>query len=108
MLLDTGWRFRLGDQENAFEKNFSDADWREVALPHDWSVEYPKDRISPAARVMLSAAPHGTAGISLFRQAQRERKFFSALTAFTKTARSGLTAIISAGARTDIYLSGMI
>lgn len=46
MLLDTNWRFHLGDLENAFEKNYADtgADWREVTLPHDWSVEYPKDR----------------------------------------------------------------
>lgn len=44
MLLDTNWRFHLGDLENAFEKNHADADWRQVTLPHDWSVEYPKDR----------------------------------------------------------------
>lgn len=44
MLLDTNWRFHLGDLENAFEKNYTDTDWRQVMLPHDWSIEYPKDR----------------------------------------------------------------
>ncbi len=44
MLLNTNWCFHLGDQENAFEKNYADTDWRQVTLPHDWSVEYPKDR----------------------------------------------------------------
>lgn len=44
MLLDTNWRFYLGDLENAYEKNYSDTDWRQVSVPHDWSVEHPKDR----------------------------------------------------------------
>lgn len=44
MLLNTNWYFHLGDEENAFEKNYSDADWQQVTLPHDWSVQYPKDR----------------------------------------------------------------
>ncbi len=44
MLLDTNWRFHLGDLENAFEKNYADTDWRQVTLPHDWSIEHPKDR----------------------------------------------------------------
>ena len=44
MLLNTNWYFHLGDKENAFEKNYGDADWQQVTLPHDWSVQYPKDR----------------------------------------------------------------
>ncbi len=44
MLLDTNWYFHLGDLENAYEKNYADTNWRQVTLPHDWSVEYPKDR----------------------------------------------------------------
>ena len=44
MLLDTNWRFHLGDLENAFEKSYADTDWRQVTLPHDWSIEHPKER----------------------------------------------------------------
>ncbi len=44
MLLNENWYFHLGDIENAFEKSYADMDWRQVTLPHDWSVEYPKDR----------------------------------------------------------------
>lgn len=64
LLLDFGWRFHLGDADDAkkdfdfgaassFSKsgrlfaasraNFDDSQWREVDLPHDWAVELPFD-----------------------------------------------------------------
>jgi beta-galactosidase len=38
-LIDEGWRFHRGDIANAQEVNFKDNDWRNVDLPHDWSIE---------------------------------------------------------------------
>uniref|UniRef100_UPI003B3A1483 sugar-binding domain-containing protein n=1 Tax=Spirosoma sp. TaxID=1899569 RepID=UPI003B3A1483 len=34
-----GWRFYLGDEPNAKNATFADADWRKLTLPHDWSIE---------------------------------------------------------------------
>src|SRR5690242_12195840 len=39
ILIDEGWRFHRGDIENAQQVNFKDNDWRDVDLPHDWSIE---------------------------------------------------------------------
>jgi len=33
------WAFLLGDERDAWKKGFEDAAWREVAVPHDWSIE---------------------------------------------------------------------
>ncbi len=38
-LFDDDWRFRLGDTVGAERPEFSDAGWRVLDLPHDWSVE---------------------------------------------------------------------
>ncbi len=39
-----GWRFSLDDQSTYSEKNYDDSQWREVNLPHDWSVEFSFDK----------------------------------------------------------------
>jgi beta-galactosidase len=39
--LDTGWRFRLGDDQGASQPGFDDHGWRALDLPHDWSIEGP-------------------------------------------------------------------
>lgn len=39
--LTEGWRFHLGDCEGAWYQGFDDSSWREVMIPHDWSVEAP-------------------------------------------------------------------
>lgn len=36
---DKGWKFSLGDIENAQNVTFKDAAWRTLDLPHDWSIE---------------------------------------------------------------------
>lgn len=33
------WRFFLGDDRNAWQKDYDDSQWRPVTVPHDWSVE---------------------------------------------------------------------
>ena len=36
---DAGWKFHLGDVAGAEKTSFSDNKWRELDLPHDWSIE---------------------------------------------------------------------
>jgi beta-galactosidase len=45
---DADWRFHLGEVKGAEAADFSDADWRKLDLPHDWMIEQPFDRKSPA------------------------------------------------------------
>lgn len=39
ILFDYGWRFHRGDVQNGESINFDDNGWREIDLPHDWSIE---------------------------------------------------------------------
>ena len=41
--LNDGWRFHLGDAADAYYMGYDDRGWRQVAVPHDWAVEYPFD-----------------------------------------------------------------
>ncbi|MFY9152186.1 MAG: glycoside hydrolase family 2 TIM barrel-domain containing protein [Prolixibacteraceae bacterium] len=36
---DAGWKFFLGDVHGADSANFDDSQWRNIDLPHDWSIE---------------------------------------------------------------------
>jgi beta-galactosidase len=38
-LFDAGWRFHRGDAPGAESPDFDDSAWRQIDLPHDWSVE---------------------------------------------------------------------
>lgn len=38
-LFDYNWKFFQGDTASARSKDFNDADWRNLDLPHDWSIE---------------------------------------------------------------------
>jgi beta-galactosidase len=38
---DFGWKFFKGDAPGAQQPDFTDAPWRSVDLPHDWSIEGP-------------------------------------------------------------------
>jgi beta-galactosidase len=42
------WRFRLGDVNNAQDPGFNDSHWRQLNLPHDWSIEGAFDEKAPA------------------------------------------------------------
>ena len=39
--LDSAWRFWLGDDPAARQPDFDDTKWRQVDLPHDWTIESP-------------------------------------------------------------------
>ena len=41
---DFGWKFLRGDAPGAQAMQYSDAAWRDVDLPHDWSIEGPFDK----------------------------------------------------------------
>ncbi len=36
---DTGWKFFRGDIDGAEKPSFNDQSWRNIDLPHDWSIE---------------------------------------------------------------------
>ena len=38
-LFDYDWKFYLGDTASAKLKDFNDKGWRNLDLPHDWSIE---------------------------------------------------------------------
>jgi beta-galactosidase len=43
-----GWKFYLGDASGANAKVFNDAAWRNLSVPHDWSIEFPFNQNSAA------------------------------------------------------------
>ena len=46
---DFGWKFFKGDASGAQQTDFADKSWRDVDLPHDWSVEGPINEKPPMA-----------------------------------------------------------
>lgn len=38
-LFDLNWKFRQGDISSAIEVDYNDTLWRNLDLPHDWSIE---------------------------------------------------------------------
>lgn len=55
ILFNDGWKFHRGDVSNADKPSFNDADWIEVDLPHDWSIEGPYDEKWASATAYLPA-----------------------------------------------------
>ena len=46
-MLDDQWKFLLGDPADAQNPDFADSAWRDVTLPHDWSIEGQFDAKAP-------------------------------------------------------------
>ncbi len=46
-VFDYDWKFTLDDPQDAQTSEFDDSSWRDVDLPHDWSIEGPYDRNAP-------------------------------------------------------------
>ncbi len=46
--LDASWRFLKSDATGAEAPGFVDAAWRQLDVPHDWSIEGPFDEKNPA------------------------------------------------------------
>jgi len=51
---DFGWTFFNGDAPGAQQPTFTDASWRSVDLPHDWSIEGPFREEPEPARIAAS------------------------------------------------------
>ena len=45
---DKNWKFHLGDVTNGNEIQFDDMKWRDLDLPHDWSIEGEFNKDNPA------------------------------------------------------------
>ncbi len=48
--IDFDWLFELGDTADAKQPKYDDSKWRELNLPHDWSIEGTYDKDHPAGR----------------------------------------------------------
>jgi beta-galactosidase len=46
---DFGWKFLKGDAPGAQKPGFGDENWRDVDLPHDWSIEGPFGEKEPSS-----------------------------------------------------------
>lgn len=56
--LNRNWKFHLGDIPDADYMGYNDSAWREISLPHDWSVEHEFDKSNASGTGYL---PGGTA-----------------------------------------------
>jgi beta-galactosidase len=74
---DFGWKFMKGDAPGAQQPAFSDSAWRDVDLPHDWSVEGPFGEKEPSG----GAGGYLPTGIGWYRkhfrlpESQRDKLF---------------------------------
>ncbi len=60
---DDHWKFFKGDAPGAEEISFNTSNWKEVQLPHDWSILGPYDRNNPTG----SGGGYLPAGIGWYR-----------------------------------------
>ena len=42
--LDKGWKFQKGENSQAYQKDFNDAKWQDITVPHDWAIYGPFDK----------------------------------------------------------------
>jgi beta-galactosidase len=61
---ESNWKFIPGDPKDAEAETFDDSAWRTVSIPHDWSIEGPFDRDSPAG----GAGAFLPAGVGWYRK----------------------------------------
>jgi len=61
---DSGWKFLLGDPSGAEAPSFTDTTWRNVDLPHDWSIEGRPDSQNPSG----SGGGYFPAGVGWYRK----------------------------------------
>lgn len=54
-MFNSNWKFHKGNIENADKADFNDDNWRQLDLPHDWSIEGPFDEQWASATAYLPA-----------------------------------------------------
>ena len=89
MRLEENWKFHLGEAEDAWYKGYDDSSWRDVVIPHDWSVEQPFSQEYSSGTGYLA----GTGFVLHCRRNTGGRKSHCCSTEYIKTARYGATAI---------------
>jgi len=63
-LFDYKWKFYQGDTASAKSRDFNDRDWRNIDLPHDWSIEGKINPKNPTG----GAGGYFPAGIGWYRK----------------------------------------
>jgi beta-galactosidase len=71
--MDFGWRFTLGDPPSAEKATFDDKSWRELNVPHDWSIEGPWSKNNPSG----SAGGYAPIGTGWYRKSFRVPQEFA-------------------------------
>lgn len=66
--MDAGWRFHLGDVSDAETMSFNDVSWRQLNVPHDWSIEGENLRDNPGG----GSIEFFPTGIGWYRQGHTE------------------------------------
>ena len=75
---DNGWRFIKEDPAGAEAPSFDDSKWRQLDVPHDWSIEGPYDKANPTNR----GGGYLPAGVGWYRksfkvnEADKKQKIF--------------------------------
>ena len=62
--LSRNWRFHLSNIEGSFWGNPDFSTWRELDLPHDWSIELPRD----AKNVSGNSGGYFPMGVGLYQK----------------------------------------
>ena len=67
---DQGWLFHYGDASGADAAAFSDGAWRQISVPHDWSIEGPNPPANPFSQSAASTGRGGylPSGIGWYRK----------------------------------------
>lgn len=47
--LDADWKFQLVDSPDAYQPEYDTSNWRDIRLPHDWSIELATDPQAPSS-----------------------------------------------------------
>lgn len=70
LLFDADWRFHRGGAQGADQADFDDSRWREVDLPHDWSIEDLPGTYSPFDSNAINQVMGGftTGGLGWYRK----------------------------------------
>ena len=63
-LFDFNWKFKLGDFPDASSHKYNDNNWRNLDLPHDWSIEGMLDQKNPTS----GGGGYFPAGIGWYRK----------------------------------------
>src|SRR5688572_9358311 len=65
-LFTDGWKFYKGEAVNAERLSFNDTTWRNVRLPHDWSIE------GPFSKEWASGTGYLPGGVAWYRKTFNE------------------------------------